>query len=114
MGSPQLSDRARALIADPDNERLLSIASLWEIAIKQSIGKMRLQTPFDEMFPAQLIDNDIEILPIEISHLSNVATLPMHHRDPFDRLIIAQGIVENVSIVSADAIFDAYPVTRLW
>jgi PIN domain nuclease of toxin-antitoxin system len=114
MGSPNLSPDARALIEDLANEKLLSVASLWEIAIKLSIGKLTLSAPFDVLIPQQLSLNGFELLNIEIDHASVVATLPFHHRDPFDRLLIAQAMVENMPVVSIDAIFDAYPVTRLW
>jgi PIN domain nuclease of toxin-antitoxin system len=114
MGSPNLSTRARALIEDVANEQFLSVASLWEIAIKLSIGKLTLSSPFDVLIPPQLSLNGFELLNIEIEHAAVVATLPFHHRDPFDRLLIAQAMVENMSIVSIDAVLDAYPVARLW
>jgi PIN domain nuclease of toxin-antitoxin system len=109
----RLSARAKALL-ESDVDLLLSIASLWEIAIKASIGKLTLSQPYHIFLPQQLTDNDIEILPISLSHLNVVATLPFHHRDPFDRLLIAQTIAEQLSIVSVDAMFDAYSVKRLW
>lgn len=114
MGSPNLSAGARALIEDVANEKLLSVASLWEIAIKSSIGKLTLSAPFAEVIPQQLSLNGFELLNIEIDHAAVVATLPFHHRDPFDRLLIAQAIVEKMPVVSIDAVFDAYPVTRRW
>jgi PIN domain nuclease of toxin-antitoxin system len=114
MGSPNLSASARTLIEDVANEKFLSIASLWEIAIKLSIGKLTLSAPFDALIPQQLSINGFELLNIEIEHAAVVATLPFHHRDPFDRLLIAQAMVEKMPIVSIDAVFDAYPVTRLW
>lgn len=103
---PKLSALARRLIEDPNNERLISIASLWEIAIKMSLGKLVLVQPFDTLFPHQLLLNDIDVLAIEIAHLKEVAILPFRHRDPFDRLIIAQGLVEKLPIVSIDTQFD--------
>jgi len=114
MGSPNLSTTARALIEDVANEKFLSVASLWEIAIKLSIGKLMLSAPFDVLIPQQLSLNGFELLNIEIDHAALVATLPFHHRDPFDRLLIAQASVEKMSVVSIDAVFDAYSVTRLW
>ena len=114
IGSANLSANARARIEDPSSDRLLSAASLWEIAIKTSLGKLTLSAPFDELFPAQLNLNGIELLSIKVDHLSALATLPFHHRDPFDRLIIAQTIVEKIPVVSIDAAFDAYGVTRNW
>ena len=114
MGSPNLSANARALIEDVANESFLCVASLWEIAIKLSIGKLTLSAPFDVLIPQQLSLNGFELLNIKIDHVAVVATLPFHHRDPFDRLLIAQAMAERMPIVSIDAVFDVYPVTRLW
>ena len=111
--NPRLSARAKALL-ESDADMLLSIASLWEIAIKSSIGKLALAQPYHIFLPQQLTDNDIEILPISLAHLNVVATLPFHHRDPFDRLLIAQTIAEQLPIISVDTMFDAYSVKRLW
>jgi PIN domain nuclease of toxin-antitoxin system len=80
--SPRLSTTARTLIDDEDNEILLSIASLWEMAIKYSLGKLSLAMPFDELIPQQLSINAIALLNIELNHLAVVSTLPFHHRDP--------------------------------
>jgi PIN domain nuclease of toxin-antitoxin system len=114
MGSPHLSAAARSLIEDAANEKFVSVASLWEIAIKLSIGKLTLSAPFDVLIPQQLSLNGFELLNIEIEHAAVVATLPFHHRDPFDRLLIAQAAVEKMSIVGSDTVFDVYPVSRLW
>jgi PIN domain nuclease of toxin-antitoxin system len=109
-----LSSLAREIIEDSDNDRLISIASIWEIAIKSSLGKLKLKEPFPKLIPAQLKMNLIELLHIKISHLSLVSTLPFHHRDPFDRLIIAQSLIEDLPIVSVDTQFDDYGVERIW
>jgi PIN domain nuclease of toxin-antitoxin system len=109
----RLSVSAKALL-ESDADLLLSVSCLWEISIKVSIGKLTLAQPFHVFFPQQLVDNDIEILPISLAHLEVISTLPFHHRDPFDRLLIAQAITEQLPIVSIDAALDAYPVTRLW
>lgn len=101
MGDPKLSEKARALIEDTRNERLLSTASLWEMAIKHSLGKLSLGQPFEVLIPQQLERNSIEILPITVAHLAVVVTLPFHHRDPFERLLIAQAAVERLSILSS-------------
>ena len=88
MGSSNLSGNARTLIEDPANERLLSVASLWEVAIKVSLGKLTLSAPFEHLIPAQLTLKGIEQLKIKVDHLSRLATLPFHHRDryrPLDR-----------------------------
>ncbi|MGB9180502.1 MAG: type II toxin-antitoxin system VapC family toxin [Pyrinomonadaceae bacterium] len=111
--SPRLSARAKALL-ESDEDLFLSTASLWEIAIKTSSGKLALAQPFDIFLPQQLSKNEIEILPIRLAHLGVVSTLPLHHRDPFDRLLIAQAMFEQMPMISIDTAFDAYPVTRLW
>ena len=87
----KLSDRARQLIENSNNESFLSIVSLWEIAIKTALGKLDLAEPFEQMFPKQLQLNRIEVLDIAVDSLTKLTTLPFHHGDPFDRLIIAQG-----------------------
>ena len=113
-GSSKLSRTARTLIEDTSNQPFLSIASLWEMAIKLSLGKLSLGEPFEVLIPEQMKANGINLLGIEIEHTALVATLPFHHRDPFDRLLVAQAVVERMPIVSADAAFDAYGVERLW
>jgi len=112
--SDNLSINARNYIANLDNELMLSVASLWEIAIKASIGKLELLKPFDELIPEQLEINTVKILPIELGHLSNITNLPFHHRDPFDRLIIAQGMSEELPIITSDAEFKKYPISIIW
>ena len=112
-GDPSLSARARAAMEEPANDLLLSVASLWEIAIKVSLGKLTLPGDYESFLAAQLAENDIQLLGIGLAHMSRVVTLPFHHRDPFDRLLIAQAIAEQVPIVSQDRAFDAYPVNRI-
>jgi PIN domain nuclease of toxin-antitoxin system len=112
--NPSLSSHARMLIAEPTNDVFLSIASVWEMAIKVSLGKLDLTQPFDLFIPNQLLLNDITLLDITISHTLRVATLPFHHRDPFDRLLIAQSLVEVMPIIGIDSVFDAYGANRLW
>jgi PIN domain nuclease of toxin-antitoxin system len=111
--SPRLSARAKTLL-ESDAELLLSAASLWEIAIKVSLGKLTLAQSFDTFLPEQLTKNGVEVLPISLAHLAAVAALPFRHRDPFDRLLIAQASVERAPVVSGDAAFDAYAVQRIW
>jgi len=113
-GSDSLSIKARDLIVDMNNDLFLSVASLWEIAIKMSIGKLKLLRSFEQIIPAQLEENFINILPIELNHLSQIIELPFHHRDPFDRLIIAQGMTEGLPVISSDASFQMYPVEVIW
>jgi len=113
-GSVSLSPSARALVEDADNQPFLSVASLWEMAIKLSIGKLSLGQPFETLIPEQMKLNGIELLQIEMPHIVAVASLPFHHRDPFDRLLVAQAIVEQMPIVSGDPAFDSYTIQRLW
>lgn len=110
---PALGKTAKDLL-ESETDLLISVASLWEIAIKFSIGKLSLPSSFANFIPAQIRQNDIDILPVTLSHLEKISTLPFHHKDPFDRLIIAQSFVEVTSIVSSDAAFDLYGVERIW
>jgi PIN domain nuclease of toxin-antitoxin system len=110
----KLSAAARALILDPNNEVLLSPASCWEIAIKVSIGKYTLPEPFGVFMPREISNNQFDLLEIEVAHTAVVAALPFHHRDPFDRLLVAQALAEKIPLISADPVFDAYGLTRLW
>ena len=110
----KLSHRARQLIESSSNESFLSIVSLWEIAIKTALGKLDLAEPFEQMFPKQLQLNRIEVLDIAVHSLTKLTTLPFHHGDPFDRLIIAQGLTEGFPIISIDMDFDAYGINREW
>ena len=113
-GNPRFSAHARQIIEDRDTESLFSIASVWEIAIKVSLGKLALHVPFPALIPEQLSSNGIALLTITVSHTLRIAQLPSIHRDPFDRMLVAQAITEGLPIISADSIFDAYPVTRIW
>lgn len=110
----RLSATAKATIRDPGNERCLSPISLLEIAVKFSIHKLKLPVPFAAMFPAQLTLNRIRLLPIEAHHAAGVADLPLHHRDPFDRLLAATALLDGLLLVSVDPAFDAYGLARLW
>jgi PIN domain nuclease of toxin-antitoxin system len=111
---PKLSAAAKAAIEDPANERWLSPISLLEIALKVRLGKLPLRAPFGALFPAQLLANDIHLLPLEPAHIEPLTTLPLYHRDPFDRLIAATALVEGLRLVSPDAAYDGYGLTRLW
>jgi PIN domain nuclease of toxin-antitoxin system len=111
---PKLSAAANRALADLVNERWLSPISLLEIALKVKIGKLPLQSPFGLLFPAQLTANDIHLLPIESAHIEPLATMPLHHRDPFDRLLAATALVDGLTLISADTAFDAYGLARLW
>lgn len=113
-GSTKLSSQARELINNPINQPFLSVASLWEMAIKISIGKLSLDIPLENLIPQHMQISGIDLLPNDLPHTVVVSTLPFHHRDPFDRLMVAQAMVEDVPIVSADPAFDDYAITRLW
>ena len=112
--SPLLSAPARLLIEEPTNEVLLSIASVWEVAIKAGYGKLTLTQPVQTFFEQQLARNQIRLLPIELSHAARVATLPPHHRDPFDRVLVAQCLTESLTLISVDTILDSYGLDRRW
>ncbi|MEG4289371.1 type II toxin-antitoxin system VapC family toxin [Microcoleus sp. C2C3] len=106
--NPRLSAHVKLLIENENNEKLVSIASIWEMAIKHSIGRLNFSLPFMEFVGQQLTVSNIGLLEINLQHIEVVASLPLHHRDPFDRLIIAQSMAEQIPILSVDAIFDAY------
>lgn len=95
-------------------QRFLSVASAWEMAIKASLGKLTLTKPLGEFLPALLADAGIALLPIEIADVARVAVLSFHHRDPFDRLLVAQALERDLAIVSADSALDSYGVRRVW
>jgi PIN domain nuclease of toxin-antitoxin system len=111
---PKLSAAARAAVEDAGNERCVSMASGWEMAIKSQIGKLRLPLAFEGLFPAALESLGFSILPIQTRHLHRYCALPLHHRDPFDRLLVAQALSDGLTVIGDDAAFDAYGVTRLW
>lgn len=110
----KLSQTARQTWLDDTNELLISPACLWEIAIKVGLGKLALNRPIDEFFAKELAGNRLELLAILPSHAARVAALPRHHRDPFDRLLVAQALCENLPLLSADAALDAYGIRRVW
>lgn len=109
-----LPQATRDLLEDGGHSLYLSPASIWETAIKVSVGKLQLPEPIVRIVELQTIANDISILPIKLSHLNLIETLPLHHKDPFDRLLAAQATVEQFHLVSTDDIFDRYGVNRIW
>jgi PIN domain nuclease of toxin-antitoxin system len=113
-GSPDLSTVARITIESPNNERLLSVASLWEIAIKVSIQKLQIGMTMSELVKREVHGNAIQVLAIEADHLDRLSSLPFHHKDPFDRLMIAQSFAANVPLISKDSAFGAYGVKTIW
>jgi len=114
LNDPQLSPLAKSTIEDPANDVLVSPASYWEIAIKVSLKKLDLFTTFDEFMQRGIVDNDFGILPIEPRHCDRLTTLSFHHKDPFDRMLVAQSLVEGIRLVSIDTILDLYGISRLW
>jgi len=110
----KLSEKALAACNDRSAELLLSVASVWEMVIKVHLGKLRLLRSIEEMIRRQEEENDLRVLPIELTHVLALRNLPALHRDPFDRLLVSQASVERCAIVSADrALFD-YPVEVIW
>lgn len=116
LADARLTETAKSLILDSDKEAIVSAATYWEIAIKVSIGKIELNQPYEKFIDACLSHYGFETLPIKPAHTTMVAsmTFEQNHRDPFDRLLVAQALVENMPIVSADGVFDRYGVRRLW
>ena len=109
--NPKLNGRLKDLIEDTSNDSYLSVASLWEMSIKFNLGKLTLDPNYEEFVEREVKTSTIQLLNIELEHLRVNSTLPFHHRDPFDRLIIAQSIVEEIPIVSVDSAFDKYSVS---
>jgi PIN domain nuclease of toxin-antitoxin system len=112
--SAKLPAATHQLLEDGNHTLLLSLASVWEMAIKASTGKLDLAEPVGQLVRFQLRANDIELLSITIQQLDLIETLPPHHKDPFDRLLIAQAQTEQLSIVSVDSVLDDYDVKRIW
>jgi PIN domain nuclease of toxin-antitoxin system len=116
VGSPHLSAAAQVALADPANELFLSVASVWELAIKTSRPKqqLKLTDPLDVYLAKWTAIYQLNLLPIQSPHALHVVRLQDHHRDPFDRILIAQAVVEGMTLVSGDGRFASYPVTILW
>jgi PIN domain nuclease of toxin-antitoxin system len=113
-GSSKLSAKALECIQNAQNTLFVSPATLWEISIKDALGKLILPEPFDQIFPARLDASSILILPILMPHLHEHRQLPFHHHDPFDRLVIAQALADDLTLISCDTEFRAYGVKLLW
>lgn len=109
----RLPQKTKNQIENINNTIQISIASLWEIAIKISLEKLKISEPLEKIIEL-IADNGFEILPILPEHIIDISRLEFHHRDPFDRIIIIQGLTENLLIVSKDEIFDKYGVKRIW
>ncbi len=109
-----LSDNANEIIMDKRNDLFLSIASIWEIAIKVSLEKLDITFSFENQIEEILSEYRIDVMSIAISHTKQIIRLPFHHKDPFDRIIVAQSLVEGMALVSNDKVLDAYDINRLW
>jgi PIN domain nuclease of toxin-antitoxin system len=113
-GDRKLPSKARSVLADPGNECFLSMASAWELAIKTGLGKLELAVPVQRYVVEHLSANGFRLLDIGIGHIGRVQSLPGHHGDPFDRLLIAQAMEEDLAIVTADPVFRKYGLVRIW
>ena len=111
---PRVSLPARKAIATAENEIFLSVASAWEISVKTRLGKLALPVDVEIFLPDQIQRNAITILPIGLAHAVRVGRLPLHHRDPFDRMLVAQAQIENLTLVTADASIRQYDVKLYW
>lgn len=110
----KLSASAMAAMQNPANDLLLSAATIWELAIKVGQGKISLSLPYRQWMETAITDLELEILPVTVEYAERQSVLPPHHKDPFDRLLIAQAQIEAIPIVSADTAFDSYGITRIW
>jgi PIN domain nuclease of toxin-antitoxin system len=110
----KLSPRALQLCQDPANTLLLSVASIWEMQIKQQLGKLRLKLPLAEIVQGQQEANGLTVLPVQLEHVLLLEQLPFHHRDPFDRLLLAQAKAEQAPLLSCDAVFREYQADVIW
>ena len=110
----KLSPRALAMCQDRENELIVSVASAWEMQIIRQLGKLTLAVPLSDIIANQQRTNQIDILPVTLAHVLAIDALPQHHRDPFDRLLVAQATTENASLVTNDPALARYPVTIIW
>ncbi|MBK8563527.1 MAG: type II toxin-antitoxin system VapC family toxin [Saprospiraceae bacterium] len=116
-GSPELSQTAKSLIEDKENEIFISIASLWEISIKTALGKLNIKGPYETVID-DVVESEMEVLSINFAHTVVQNKLDFFHRDPFDRIIVSQAILEEMDLISKDEIFDNYlegkNIKRIW
>jgi PIN domain nuclease of toxin-antitoxin system len=113
-GNSNLSEKARTIIENPENNNFISIASIWEVAVKMSIGKLRLDIKIEDL-KTEILRNNFEILPLDFEHIIELSRLKEIHKDPFDRIIISQAVSEKLVILSKDANFSIYKnVKTLW
>jgi PIN domain nuclease of toxin-antitoxin system len=110
----QLSNKVKKLFLDEQNELYISVASLWEIAIKVSLKRLELGQSITDFYYKHVIGNKIKLLDLKVEHLAVLETLEFHHKDPFDRLIVCQSIVEKIPVLSSDKVLSKYPIKRVW
>ena len=110
----KLGSRAKAMLEDASNELLVSAATIWEVAIKVGLGKLALSMPYRQWMWQAIRDTGASVLPITVEYADVQASLPRHHGDPFDRLLVAQAVVEQLALVSSDAVFESYGIQRVW
>lgn len=110
----KLSSSALSACQDPANTLILSVVSVWEIQIKSQLGKLKHNLPLSEILQSQRQRNNVQILTVELDHVLGLQNLPYHHKDPFDRLLIAQALVEDAQLVSGDSVFSEYPISLIW
>ena len=113
-GDDRLSETARETFLNPQNRLYFSAASLWEVCIKKSLGKISLASGWFQTIRSEMEINAIQWLPIEMPHCDEVTKLPFHHRDPFDRMLIAQAMVEEMHLLSRDSLLSDYAINRIW
>jgi len=113
-GNERLSKTAKKIFLDPENYLFISAASLWEICIKVSLGKLSLKSGWLKIIQDEMKANAIQWLPVEMLHCAQLAKLPFHHRDPFDRMLIAQAMVEELQLLSRDRRLSDYEITCIW
>ncbi len=110
----QLSGQAATALQDPANQLLISAGTVWEISIKVGLGKLTLSLPYRRWMDRVFVDLGLSVLPVTVEYADRQAALPHHHRDPFDRLLIAQSLTDSIPIVTADAQFNSYGIVRIW
>jgi len=114
IGDRRLSPKARLTIADPETEVFISIASAWEIQIKASLTKLTLNKSVDALYRSMIIDQDFRMIGVELSDIDQLSKLPPHHRDPFDRMLVAQSLRGDFTLVTEDSVMSAYGARTLW
>jgi PIN domain nuclease of toxin-antitoxin system len=110
----KLSEKVVAACQDSRNTLILSVVSAWEMQIKMQLGKLKISRPIEELIKTQQQTNGLQVLPVELAHVLNLNNLSSHHKDPFDRLLVAQANIEGATLVSVDPAFSGYSVQLLW